>query len=207
MNLTRDRIQSIGWAITLALCLALMLVLTFRVNAVRSDVRLTERRIVALRQEKQALEIEFQTRSSQQQLEALNDVEFGFKAPGVGQYIEGEHQLAALSRPALPSVPDARAPVLMARADPPADTPADAPQAAAAPAVQLARAEAPAARVAGRAGSLPAVLSPIAGTALAATPGMRMLSHKATATTAGAATRLALRDHPAGIEGAKVEHE
>jgi hypothetical protein len=98
MNLTRDRARSIGWAVILSVCLALTVILTFRVNAVKSQVRLTERQIVALKQEKLFLETEFQTRASQQQLRNLNDVEFGYEAPNAAQYLEGERQLAALGK-------------------------------------------------------------------------------------------------------------
>lgn len=105
MNLTRDRVQSIGWAFVLSICIALTLALTLRVNAVRSQVRLTERQIVALKQEKLFLETEFQTRANQQQLRTLNEVEFGYQAPTAGQYIEGERQLAALGKVAAPDAP------------------------------------------------------------------------------------------------------
>lgn len=105
MNLTRDRVRSIGWAFVLTLCGALVLALTFRVNAVKSQVRLTERQVVALRQEKLFLETEFEARSNQQQLKALNDVEFGYQAPRAEQYIEGERQLVALGKPRGPGAP------------------------------------------------------------------------------------------------------
>jgi hypothetical protein len=113
MNLTRDRARSIGWAVILTVCVALTLALTFRVNAVKSQVRLAERQIVALRQEKMLLETEFETRSNQQQLRALNEVEFGYQAPTVGQYLEGERQLAAFSKPRAPGAP---APIRVASA-------------------------------------------------------------------------------------------
>lgn len=99
MNLTRDRIRSISWAFILIVCGALTVALTFRVNAVKSRVRLAERQIVALRQDKMFLETEFETRANQQQLKALNDVDFGYEAPTSGQYLEGERQLAALGKP------------------------------------------------------------------------------------------------------------
>lgn len=105
MNLTRDRVRSIGWAFVFAVCLGLLLVLTFRVNAVKSQVRLAERQVVALRQEKLFLETEFEARSNQQQLKALNDVEFGYEAPRAEQYIEGERQLVALGKPRAPGAP------------------------------------------------------------------------------------------------------
>ena len=113
MNLTRDRVRSIGWAFVLTVCCAATLALTFRVNAVKSQVRLAERQIVSLRQEKVFLETEFETRSNQQQLRALNDVEFGYEAPTARQYLEGERQLAALGKPRAPEAP---APIRVASA-------------------------------------------------------------------------------------------
>lgn len=106
MNLTRDRVRSIGWAFVLTVCAGLLLALTFRVNAVKSQVRLAERQIVSLRQEKLFLETEFEARSNQQQLKALNDVEFGYQAPKAEQYIEGERQLVALGKARGPGAPE-----------------------------------------------------------------------------------------------------
>ena len=105
MNLTRDRVRSIGWAFILTTCAALTLALTFRVNAVKSQVRLAERQIVALQQEKMQLETEFETRANQQQLASLNAVEFGYQAPTAKQYLESERQLAALGKPRSPGAP------------------------------------------------------------------------------------------------------
>ena len=114
MNLTRDRVRSIGWAAVLLVCLAATIALTFRVNAVKSEVRLAERKIVALKREKLFLETEFLTRANQQQLRNLNDVEFGYQAPTSRQYLENERQLAALGKP---RAADAPAPIRVARAD------------------------------------------------------------------------------------------
>jgi len=113
--LTRSRARSIGWAAILGLCLALTLALTFRVNAVKSQVRLTERHILALKTEKGLLETEFETRANQQQLRNLNDVEFGYQAPTAAQYLESERQLAALGKPSGPGAPEM---IRVARADP-----------------------------------------------------------------------------------------
>ncbi len=118
MNLTRDRVRSIGWAVILTVCAALTLVLTFRVNAIKSQVRLAERQIVSIKQEKIALDTEFETRANQQQLRAVNDVEFGYEAPKAEQYIEGERQLASLGKPRAPGAPS---PIRVARADLPAE--------------------------------------------------------------------------------------
>ena len=58
MNLTRDRMRSIGWAAILLGCLAFTVVLTFKVNAVKSQVRLAERQILSVKQDKMLLETE-----------------------------------------------------------------------------------------------------------------------------------------------------
>jgi hypothetical protein len=113
MNLGRDRARSIGWAFVLLVCLGLTMVLMVRVNAVKSQVRLAERQMVALKREKVFLETEFETRSNQQQLRALNAVEFGYSAPTAGQYLAGERQLAAFGKPVSP---DAPAPIRVASA-------------------------------------------------------------------------------------------
>ena len=55
---TGSRIRQIGWALVLGTCFALLLALTFRVNAVKSDVRLVERKIIAAEQAKLMLETE-----------------------------------------------------------------------------------------------------------------------------------------------------
>ncbi len=114
MNLTRDRLHSMGWAVILTVCTALTLILTFRVNAIKSQVRLAERQIIALKRDKISLETEFETRANQQQLREVNDVEFGYEAPNADQYIEGERQLAALGKP---RGPDAPPPIRVARQD------------------------------------------------------------------------------------------
>ncbi|MDE2412647.1 MAG: hypothetical protein KGM18_12825 [Sphingomonadales bacterium] len=105
MNFTRDRLRQVGWVAVLLVCAALTLALTFRVNAVKSQVRLTERQIVSLKQETMFLETEFETRANQQQLSSLNQVEFGYQAPTAGQYLEGERQLASLGKPRGPGAP------------------------------------------------------------------------------------------------------
>lgn len=105
MNLTRDRLRQVGWVAVLVVCGALLLALTFKVNAVKSQVRLTERKIVAVKQDTMFLETEFETRANQQQLSNLNTVEFGYQAPSAAQYLEGERQLAALGKPRAPGAP------------------------------------------------------------------------------------------------------
>lgn len=111
-----SRMRQAGWALTLSVSFALFLALTFHVNAIRSQVRLTERHIIAVEQDKQMLETEFQSRASQRQLAEWNAVEFGYKAPRADQFIENEAQLAALGAPRQIGAPQ---PIRVARAEPP----------------------------------------------------------------------------------------
>ena len=115
-----SRIRQIGWLLVLGACIAVFLALTFKVNAVKSEVRLIERQIIAAEKSKLMLETEFQTRASQQQLAAWNQVEFGYNAPRADQYVEHERQLAALGTP---RGLDAPQPIRVARAD--VDAPED----------------------------------------------------------------------------------
>jgi len=114
MNLTRDRVHSIGWMTLLLVCGAFSLALMLRVNAVKSQVASREKHIVYLKRDIDFLQTEFQTRSNQQQLKTLNDVEFGYEAPRAEQYIEGERQLAALGKAPAPGAPS---PIRYASAD------------------------------------------------------------------------------------------
>lgn len=114
MNLTRDRVHSIGWMTVLLICGVLSIALMLRVNAVKSRVANSEKRIVYLQRDIDFLQTEFQTRSNQQQLKTLNDVEFGYEAPRAQQYIEGERQLAALGKAPAPGAPE---PIRYASAD------------------------------------------------------------------------------------------
>lgn len=116
---THASVRRAGWAALLALCCALLFALSLKVNAVKSEVRLTERRIVALKQETMYLETEYETRSNQQQLAAWNAVDFGYVAPGPSQYLESERQLASLGKPVGPEAP-APIRVAAATAQPPA---------------------------------------------------------------------------------------
>jgi hypothetical protein len=113
--------RSLGWMAVLVTCLALMVVLSFKVHAVKSEVLLAERQILGLKREAMLLETEFETRASQRQLASWNAVEFGYEAPRADQFLDGERQLASLGQR---RAPDAPAPIMLARADVPADSPA-----------------------------------------------------------------------------------
>jgi hypothetical protein len=114
MMVTARRLRSIGWMATLVVCVALVMVLAFRVNALRSQVHQSDAKIIALKQETMYLETEFETRANQQQLKSWNDVEFGYVAPVATQYLDNERQLASYAKPV---EPDAPAPVRVASAD------------------------------------------------------------------------------------------
>ena len=117
MMVTHARMRSLGWAAVMALCLALFVLLTLRVHAVKSEVLLAEREIIRLERETRRLETEFQARANQRQLAEWNRVEFGYEAPRADQYLDGERQLASLGQP---RGPDAPAPIRVARAELPA---------------------------------------------------------------------------------------
>lgn len=106
MIASANRVRSAGWLVLLGLCVAMVLVLAFRVNALRSQIQRAEARIVALKQDKMYLETEFETRANQQQLKVWNDVEFGYAAPDASQYLEGERELASLSVPDMANTPE-----------------------------------------------------------------------------------------------------
>lgn len=109
-----SRVRQIGWAAAIALCVAAFFALSLKVHAIKSEVKLTERQILALKQETLMLETEFETRASQRQLAQWNAVEFGFRPPRADQYVRGRRMLASLgARRDNPSAP----PLRLARAD------------------------------------------------------------------------------------------
>jgi hypothetical protein len=98
--------RRLTWIAVLVVAGALAFGLTLHVNALKSEVRRAEMKLASLKREKLYLEVEFETRSNQQQLESWNDVEFGYVAPGPGQYFGDTRQLASLGRQAVPQLPD-----------------------------------------------------------------------------------------------------
>lgn len=109
-----SRIRQMGWMAVMAACVALFAVLSFNVHAVKSEVLLAERQIIALERETLMLETEFQTRASQRQLAEWNALELGYEAPRADQYLDNDRQLASLGQPL---GPDAPAPIRVALAD------------------------------------------------------------------------------------------
>jgi hypothetical protein len=95
----QSRLHRVGWLAALGLCTLFYVGLHVKVHAVKSEVVNAERRIVALEDRRLLLETEFETRASQERLARLNRVEFGYVAPGVGQFLEDERRLAAFGLP------------------------------------------------------------------------------------------------------------
>lgn len=116
-----SRLRQIGWAISIGIVFGGFMLLTFRVNAVKSEVVRAERMIVDLEREKLALETEFETRANQQQLADWNAIEFGYAPPRADQFLETERQLASFSAPRAPGSPE---PIRFAREMEASDYPA-----------------------------------------------------------------------------------
>jgi len=102
----QGRIRRIGWLAALGLCTLFYIGLHIKVHAVQSEVIAAERQIVALEERRILLETEFETRASQERLAMLNRVEFGYVAPGVGQFVEDERELNEFGTPRSPHAPD-----------------------------------------------------------------------------------------------------
>lgn len=114
MMVSGSRLHQFGWMVGLGISVSLFLALSFRVHAVKSEVRLAEREIISLRNETLLLETEFEARANQRQLAEWNAVDFGYQAPRADQYLESERQLASLG---VPGVPGAPSPIRVASAD------------------------------------------------------------------------------------------
>lgn len=112
--MTSSQARSLGWAAVFAICFALVVALSFKVHAVKSEVLLAERQLIALQRETLLLETEFETRASQRQLAEWNTVEFGYDVPRAGQFLDGERQLASYGER---RGPDAPAPIRLASAE------------------------------------------------------------------------------------------
>ncbi len=108
-----SRNRKLGWIVMILLAFCSLVMLTFRVNAVKSEVRELERQIIAAERQTLLLETEFQTRASQRQLASWNALEFGYAAPRADQYINNRAQLASLGQP---RGADAPSPIRVARA-------------------------------------------------------------------------------------------
>lgn len=101
----QSRLRRIGWLAALGLCTLFYVGLHLKVHAVQSEVIGAERQIVALEERRILLETEFETRASQERLAMLNRVEFGYVAPGVGQFVENERELSDFGTPRSPDAP------------------------------------------------------------------------------------------------------
>jgi hypothetical protein len=98
MNLTRDRLHTIGWGMALTICFALMMALTVRVNAVKSEVRLADRQIEQLRR-RRCCSTPSSRPAPASSSSPPSTMWTSVSGAQAGQYLENERQLAALGKP------------------------------------------------------------------------------------------------------------
>jgi len=106
MMLNANRLRTVILLGLVFVALCLFGVLTFQANAVKSELRSAENRIIALRTRQMMLETELETRASQRQLADWNAVDFGYRPPRAAQFLENERQLAALGETRAPGAPE-----------------------------------------------------------------------------------------------------
>ena len=105
MMLNATRLRTI---ILLSMVFAVLILfggLTFKANAVKSELRTAENHIIALRNRQMMLETELEARASQRQLADWNAVDFGYRPPRAAQFLENERQLAAYGEERAPGAP------------------------------------------------------------------------------------------------------
>ncbi|MEA3029703.1 MAG: hypothetical protein QOG13_1028 [Sphingomonadales bacterium] len=131
--------KPVGWVAAVGAAALGCYMLSLQVASERADLTSLERRIVETRQQIRALQTELGTRGRLQQLEQWNDEVLALAAPGSGQFLASEAQLARFTT-TTPPVLDGAAEIRMASATPtPTPTPAPAPApAAGVPAAQRA---------------------------------------------------------------------
>jgi hypothetical protein len=109
--------KPVGWVAAVGAAALGCYMLSLRVASERADLTSLERRIVETRQQIRALQTELGTRGRLQQLERWNDEVLALSAPGSGQFLASETQLARFTASPAP-VLDGAAEVRMAAAAP-----------------------------------------------------------------------------------------
>lgn len=102
----QTRIRNSLWLAALGIVAALYLSLQYRVNAMHSAVEGAELEIAELQDRNNLLEAEFQVRSNQVRLGQINQLDLGLSAPGAGQFLDGERDLAMLGGPRADGAPE-----------------------------------------------------------------------------------------------------
>ena len=113
------KLQGIGLILMLTIAALIVYPVTLQVSSARAELRRVETEIAETRQRNRMLEGDIAVLANAHQLDRWNREYFGLVAPGAGQYLAGERELASLDR--LRPAGNARvdAPVLMAMATPP----------------------------------------------------------------------------------------
>ncbi|ANU08551.1 hypothetical protein [Paraurantiacibacter namhicola] len=101
----QSQLRRLGWIAVLAICTALYGALHLKVHTVKTNVVAAEKRIIALERNNLLLETEFAARANVQQLVRWNRLEFGYRPPEAGHYIENERSLAAFGTPRADGAP------------------------------------------------------------------------------------------------------
>lgn len=111
-----NRMRPIG--LVAAVCAAALgcYLVSVRVASERTALERTERQIATVERDIRRLQTELATRGSMQQLERWNRDVLALAAPGVGQYLQTSHQLAAYALDGGPAAPAGEARVMQASA-------------------------------------------------------------------------------------------
>jgi hypothetical protein len=96
MTLAMKRLKNFGWVALLCFVAVLLYPLSLNVGALRSELIMTDQKIVDTKREISFLQAELRTRANMQQLAEWNDLMYGYGPPTAEQYLEGERALANL---------------------------------------------------------------------------------------------------------------
>lgn len=110
------KLQGIGLILMLTIAALIVYPVTLQVSSARAELRQVEAEITATRQRNRMLEGDIAVLANAHQLDRWNREYFGLVAPGAGQYLAGERELASLDRLRPARNPVVDAPVLVAMA-------------------------------------------------------------------------------------------
>lgn len=102
------KFRSVTWAAAVASAALACYLVSYRVSAERNALEQTEQQIGQAREDIVALATEFETRSRMSQLERWSRRDLALTAPGAGQFVEGEIELASLFGHQSPAGADVR---------------------------------------------------------------------------------------------------
>lgn len=110
------KLQGIGLILMLTAFALFAYTINVSVSATRTELQQVERQIVEAQQRNRMIEGDIAVLANAHQLDRWNRDYFGLVAPGAGQYLSGERELASLDRLRPARNPSVDAPVLVAMA-------------------------------------------------------------------------------------------